>query len=519
MAPPTPPPSPERWAHFRFSVIGRLLAAPLPRGQLHAEFLNLAAKAWRHPTTGQLTHFGASTLERWYYLAVHRAADPVAVLRRKLRKDRGQQPALGASLRQVLLAQYKDHASWSYQLHFDNLAARAKADPSLGSLPSYATVRRFLKANGLVRRPRRVRADTEAALRAATRLEEREVRSYEATHVHALWHLDFHHGSRPILTASGAWAIPILLGVLDDRSRLACHAQWYLNEDTEALVHGLCQAFQKRGLPGASMMDNGSAMKAAETCEGLPRLGIAQEFTLEYSPYQNGKQENFWAQVEGRLMAMLENVRDLTLTVLNEATQAWLELEYNRKFHSEIATSPIERALAGPTAVRPCPSSDDLRRAFTTLETRTQRRSDGTLSLGARRFEVPSRYRSLSRLHVRYARWDLSTVHLVDSATGLLLDRMYPVDKAKNADGLRRRHAPPVTTGPAPAVAEGAAERPSGEIAPLLKKLMADYAATGLPPAYLPMPGRAPSDQDPVAPARPAPDPAASQPPSKENPV
>ena len=48
------------------------------------------------------------------------------------------------------------------------------------------------------------------------------------------------------------------------------------------------------------MSDNGSAMLAEETTEGLARLGVSHETTLPYSPYQNGKQECFWAQVEGR---------------------------------------------------------------------------------------------------------------------------------------------------------------------------------------------------------------------------
>jgi hypothetical protein len=34
---------------------------------------------------------------------------------------------------------------------------------------------------------------------------------------------------------------------------------------------------------------------------------------------------------------------------------------------------------------------------------------------------------------------------------------------------------------------------PAAGIAPLLKKMIADYAATGLPPAYLPIP-----EQDPT---------------------
>ena len=79
----------------------------------------------------------------------------------------------------------------------------------------------------------------------------REVRSYEATHVGALWHLDFHHGSKKVLTAGGRWQRLIALGILDDHSRLCCHVQWYLSETAEDLVHGLSQAIQKRGPPRA----------------------------------------------------------------------------------------------------------------------------------------------------------------------------------------------------------------------------------------------------------------------------
>ena len=39
---------------------------------------------------------------------------------------------------------------------------------------------------------------------------------------------------------------------------------------------------------------------------------------------------------------------DLTLARLNEATQAWVEQDYNRKHHSEIDDTPLARFLAGP---------------------------------------------------------------------------------------------------------------------------------------------------------------------------
>ena len=74
----------------------------------------------------------------------------------------------------------------------------------------------------------------------------REVRSYEAEQVGALWHLDFHHGSRKVVTPAGKWLHPIALAILDDHSRLCCHIQWYLSETAEVLVHGKASAHRSR---------------------------------------------------------------------------------------------------------------------------------------------------------------------------------------------------------------------------------------------------------------------------------
>ena len=80
----------ERWAHLRFSVIGQLLAAPPAKGQLKAAIAALSERTWQHPTTGDPVQFGFSTIERWYYRALKERADPVGVLRRKLRADAGR---------------------------------------------------------------------------------------------------------------------------------------------------------------------------------------------------------------------------------------------------------------------------------------------------------------------------------------------------------------------------------------------------------------------------------------------
>jgi putative transposase len=135
-------------------------------------------------------------------------------------------------------------------------------------------------------------------------------------------HLDFHHGSRKVLTRRGKYVKPLLVGFIDDRSRYLCHAQWYTHEGTEELVHGLCQALQKVGLPRSLMSDRGAAMIAGEFTAGLHHLGILHLPTLPYSPHVNGKQENLWGRVEGRLLAMLEGEPNLSLEQLNLAGPA-----------------------------------------------------------------------------------------------------------------------------------------------------------------------------------------------------
>jgi putative transposase len=469
------------WARFRFSVVGSLLSSPPARGTLHAAIRALAEKTWSHPVTGRDVRVAAGTIARWYYTALRQGGDdPLGVLRRAVRKDCGK-ISLAAPLAERLHLQYRDYPHWSCQLHYDNLAALVKADPTLGQLRSYSTVKRYMRAHGLVRMPRLQLHQRPGEVRAERRRQTREVRSYEATHVGALWHLDFHHGSLRVLTPGGQWQRPIALAILDDHSRLCCHIQWYLSETAQDLAHGLSQAIQKRGLPRALLTDNGAAMVAEEVAEGLLRLGIVHERTLPYSPYQNGKQEVFWGTLEGRLMKMLDGVADLTLEFLNKASQAWVEIEYNRAVHRETSCSPVERFERAPDVLRVSPSSESLRDAFRLETSRSQRRSDGTISLDGVRFEVPARYRHFREVAVRYARWDLGRVDLVDERSGNILAPIYPLDKTANADGRRAALEPGGT--PLPPKNQ---RRATAELPPLLKSLLQEYSATGMPPAYLP---------------------------------
>ena len=92
-----------------------------------------------------------------------------------------------------------------------------------------------------------------------------------------------------------------------------------------------------------------------------------------------------------------------------------------------------------------------------------------------------------STLRLRYARFDLASVELLDPHTETPVATLYPLDKHRNAERGRRALEPLATANGSDEATPGTAS-PShaAEMAPLLRRLIAEYAATGLPPAYLP---------------------------------
>lgn len=466
-----------KWSEFKFSVVGWLLASPPAHGELVDVLKSLSEKKWQHPTTGKDRNFSFSTIERWYYQAAKNKNTPMESLVRVVRSDHGVKRSLSEDAKAIVQKQYLDHKSWSYQLHWDNL--KVLLEDKKEQVPSYDSVRRYLLSIGYLKIKRSPNGKRPGYQKSESYKNKVEVRSYENGYVNGLWHLDFHHCSREIMTRHGELVKPLALAVIDDHSRLLCHIQWYLSETAEDLIHGFLQALQKRGVPRSLLTDNGSAMTSYEFTNGLKRLNIIHETTLPYSPYQNGKQEVLWGQVEGRLMAMLENKKVLTLKELNDATVSWGEFEYNKKEHDEIKTTPMERFLKNQDVGRPAPELEILKNAFRLEANRTLRKSDGTVSIQGKRFEIPSRYGHLKEITVAYVQWSLDNVHMIDPTSGKCLCQIYPVNRAANANNGRKQRE----------VAKGVidvTDVTSDEVAPLLLKILGEQAATGLPPAYQP---------------------------------
>jgi hypothetical protein len=172
-------------------------------------------------------------------------------------------------------------------------------------------------------------------------------------------------------------------------------------------------------------------------------------------------------------------IRSYEAEFLNEVTQAWVEMEDNRAVHRELGCSPVERFAKTRDVLRPSPSSEALRDAFRLQARRRQRQSDGTITLDGVRFEIPARYRHFRDVSVRYARWDLRRVDLVDPRQGTILAPLYPLDRHANADGQRwlfplDASGVPAGDGQGVAPSPGDQEQPAAELPPLLKRNQLD---------------------------------------------
>ncbi len=269
----------------------------------------------------------------------------------------------------------------------------------------------------------------------------RETRSYKVAHVHGLWHLDFHQGSR------GPYSLR-----RDNGKHLSCSAFSTIARASVAISSGIslrpprpsCMACRRpfrnahcRVLFSPTTVRPWSPRKPSRASSAS-----ASSITLPYSPEQNGKQESFWGQIEGRLLPMLEGEPALTLDLLNTATQAWVEQEYQRKVHSEIRESPSTGICVAPASAANRPARTRSGRALRTevsAQTAPKRRHCHRRwrSLrGPRRVPHPPATAPPRRpmgSHQRRPRGPRSGDHLVT---------LLPIDKARNAERIRRVVAP-----------------------------------------------------------------------------
>jgi transposase InsO family protein len=161
------------------------------------------------------------------------------------------------------------------------------------------TFRRVVKAHELLK--------PDAEVQSKRRL------AFAKAHANQLWQGDTMFG--PYVCHGAGKAQAKLIAFLDDASRVCCHGEFFLNDNTEALLGTFKSALYKRGLCECVYVDNGSNYSSQEMTQVCQRIGAILCHTPVRDGAAKGKIERFFRTVR---MSFLTRELDLSsLEALN----------------------------------------------------------------------------------------------------------------------------------------------------------------------------------------------------------
>jgi hypothetical protein len=106
--------------------------------------------------------------------------------------------------------------------------------------------------------------------------------AFAKAHVNELWQADTMFG--PYVQHGAGKVQSKLIAFIDDASRVCCHGEFFLVENTETLLKAFKSALYKRGLVEALYVDNGSIYSSQEISQVCQRIGCI----LCHTPVRDG---------------------------------------------------------------------------------------------------------------------------------------------------------------------------------------------------------------------------------------
>lgn len=228
--------------------------------------------------------------------------------------------------------------------------------------------------------------------------------AFAMEHAGDLWQADTMFG--PYIKIKGKMVQTKLIAFIDDASRVICHAQFFTNENIDALITAMKAAFYKRGVPKQLYVDNGSIYCSQEITLICARVGCILRHTPVRDGAAKGKIERFFRGLRDRF---LSHKLDLSsLEVFNKQLTLWIEEEYNSKKHSAIGMTPLSRFALDMKCINFLPPNGTNDELFYCEETRKVKK-DNTFSFKNIRYEAPADLRKKT-INIRFDRTRLDKV-------------------------------------------------------------------------------------------------------------
>ena len=237
-----------------------------------------------------------------------------------------------------------------------------------------------------------------------------------------LFQADIKYG--PILVSNGVKKKTYLLTIIDDKTRMIMHAEFYNNQRLPILEDCFRKALLKFGKPSEILVDNGKIFVSKWFKLACARLGVNHIAAKPYSPQTKGKCEKYHQRVDEFLRELtLEPVK--TLLELNKKFSIWLDEGYIHEPHNALKLeerdshtgeilrkrerTPYQAYTEDPAKVRYV-SSLECRDAFLWEVQRTVDKS-GCVKLAGVMFDVGTAL-IRRRVDVRYDPFDISMIEV-----------------------------------------------------------------------------------------------------------
>jgi transposase InsO family protein len=296
-------------AAFRFGIISEFVTGSrMDYGEKEKLIVEKISRQYRIPNSTQ-TSISKSTIKSW--ITNYRfAGNRINGLMPKARIDKGKYRSLDPSIQMAIQEIKRELPEITGISLITELQHRKYL--SIHETVNLSVLYKFLKNENL-QKPKL----------------EHDRRAFEAKLPNEMWQSDVLHG--PEAYVAGKKIKSYLIAILDDHSRLAVHAKFFLSEGLADFKLCFKSAIEKRGLPQKIYIDNGSCYKALNLEQITACLGIGIAHTPPYTPQGRGKIERWFRYVRENFLYTC--TKDLGLDELNRLFDIWVD-NYNNRIHS-----------------------------------------------------------------------------------------------------------------------------------------------------------------------------------------
>jgi transposase InsO family protein len=355
-------------ALLRYQIISPFLAADPPRGQKYKLIEELASRQWVLEE-GALVSPQPETIRYW--LRQYRTGGFEA-LKDKPRKDAGKPRGIPEEIIAEACRLKQEVSERSIERIIKIMETTGKAPEGLVTRSS---LHRVLRARGLSARKLKAPQD-------------KDLDRFQADYANDLWQADMLTGPwLPDPQQPGKNRRTYMYAFLDDASRLVPYGRFFFKGDLPALELVMKRSIQRFGRPVRAYYDNGMVFRSTKMTQICAALGMHRTvFTTPYRPEGHGKIEAFNRLCRAGFIAELKASPIRTLDEVNRAFLAWLEIEYNKRRHSELGMTPHERWMQDVARVQYV-DEEKLRKAFLFKVDRTSDKA-GVFKLHGGRYQV-----------------------------------------------------------------------------------------------------------------------------------